>query len=598
LVFKTLPIEFDDFSRARLRDEEAADPFNSLLVRHRERMKDKRRSLQEAASRPGVSHLRLDPVTRTVSRLSIDLLLDSDLQRVVDARLTGLEYSPIEQMTINRRASESVPITSRTRGGAAGAHSIASALALEMAGGVTPPPLAIIARNLGACGELISECIRHLFILAGPDYSEPVIRQTSPTVWQRAVASRATGANIHGYSTIADLLSGLSVSHGSLYQEALQVSRVATEVAVLVYGKSPHPSTIFPCGNGTEASRETFNLILGRTNTLLDYAKVIAAVWDDLVDFFGEADPHLLKTGLHPANLISFGLWDEPDAYTATYATCNEWGERRLSGPGAIVDGEKRTGRLTDLNIGLEEFVDSSAFEKWEQPRFVNDPANNPISPLHPWNKETRLTTADSPSRNSADCTWLAAPRWDRESMECGSLARLWINSAFRYQNCEFIVPTRQGLEISLPKGAQPARRLTWYRPAQPNALERLRAAAYQVGFAGMVAFTSLLSAFECLRRGETRMSNRFTLPDRSLGVGFWENGSGVTLHHLIVKDHLITNYQINGPAEWLASSRDSADGCGVIERALLNTQIRETDNDCADFRGIDLLRAVRSFAP
>ncbi|MBK6799710.1 MAG: hypothetical protein IPG76_23805 [Acidobacteria bacterium] len=39
---------------------------------------------------------------------------------------------------------------------------------LEMAGGITPPPLAIISRNLGSCGEIISETIRHLFIHAGP----------------------------------------------------------------------------------------------------------------------------------------------------------------------------------------------------------------------------------------------------------------------------------------------------------------------------------------------------------------------------------------------------------------------------------------------
>ncbi|MFZ4984137.1 MAG: nickel-dependent hydrogenase large subunit [Blastocatellia bacterium] len=598
MVFKTLPIEFDGFGRARLRDEEAENPYLTGAESQRERSLESQQSWEEKSARPGVRSVRIDPVTRTVSRLAIDLLIDFNLQRVLDARLSGVELSPFELMVLNRRASEAVPITSRTRGGVSGAHAVASVLALEMAGGVAPPPLALIARNLGTCGEMISDCVRQLFILAGPDYSEPVITETSPVLWEQARSRPAPGAEVHGFQTIADLMAGLTPNQGSLYQEALQIGRVATEVAVLLYGKSPHPSTIFPCGNGTEASRETFNMVLGRINSLLDYAKVVAAVWDDLVDFLGETEAGFLQLGTLPANLISGGLWDEPESYTATYSTCNDWGARRLSGPGIVVNGEKRSSRLTDLNIGIEEFVDHSAFGKWENQRFSTDPGNSPISPLHPWNRETCLSSRGSNGSDLTDRTWLTAPRWDREPMECGPLARLWINSVFRYQNCEFIAPVRHGLEISLPKGAQPARRLTWYRPDRPSAMERLRATAYQIGYAGMVAFSSLLAAFECLRRGETRMSNPFTLPDRSVGVGFWEGGSGMISHHLIVRDHQLTNYQINGPAEWLASSRDSAGRTGVIERALVNTPILESTADLQNFRGVDLLRVVRSFAP
>lgn len=598
MIFKTLPIEFDSFGRARLRDEEVENPFLFVDRSQRDRSVERNRLLQEQLSRPGVRRVRLDPVTRTVSKLAIDLLIDFNQQRVLDAHLRGVEFSPFELLAVNRRASEAVPVTSRTRGGVSGAHAIASALALEMAGGVAPPPLAVIARNLGACGELISDSVRHLFILAGPDYSEPVIRESSPHLWQRAQSMRAPGAGLHGYATIAELMAGLTPNLGSLYLESLQVWRVATEVAVLLFGKSPHPSTIFPCGNGTEASRETFNLVLGRINSLLDYAKVAAAVWDDLVDFLGESEPGLLRMGSLPANLISFGLWDDPESYTATYSNCNEWGERRLSGPGVLVDGEKRSGRLTDLNIGLEEFVDRSAYDRWGYQRFPTDPKNSPISPLHPWNKETLLAPDGPGGPDRPDPNWLTAPRWDREAMECGALARLWINSAFGYQNCEFITPLRRGLEISIPKGSQPARRCTWHRPEQPSSLERLRASAYQIGYAGMVAFSSLLSAFECLRRGETRMSNRFTLPDRSVGAGFWESSSGAISHHLIVRDHQLASYQINGPAEWLASSRDSAGRLGVIESALINTPILERAGDPADFQGIDLQRVVRSFAP
>ncbi|MFM8393513.1 MAG: nickel-dependent hydrogenase large subunit, partial [Acidobacteriota bacterium] len=490
-----------------------------------------------------------------------------------------------------------VPITSRTRGGVSGAHAISATLALEMAGGIIPPPLALITRNLGACGEVIADSVRHLFLFAGPDYAEPVVRRSNPALWQRAESTRAAHTPAHGYVTIADLMRSLSPLSGELSLEALQINRLASEISTLVYGKSPHPSTIIPGGNGVDGSRELFTLILGRINTLLDYAKLAVAVWDDLIDFLYEAEPQFQRLGELPANLISAGLWDDPDSYTATYSTCNEWGLRRLSGPGVIINGEKRTSRLTDLNIGLEEFVERTHFALWERERFTSDPLDNPISPFHPWNKETVLAEPRGQA-NPEGMSWLTALRWDRESMECGALARLWINSVFRHQNCEFIIPVRHGLEINLPKGNQPAKRLSWYKPEKPNALERLRATAYQIGYAGMVAYASLLSAFECLRRGETRMSNRFILPDRSLGVGFWENGSGLVTHHLIVRNHTITNYQINGPAEWMASSHDPFGRPGTIEQALLNSPLMEVTGPIEEYRGVDLQRVVRSFAP
>lgn len=595
VVFQSLPVEFDSFGRARLRDEEAEEPYRYTDEARLQRHSQRELAVRELADGPGTRTLRIDPLTRTITPLALEALLDPEHERILDSRIEAVEFSPFETMTGNRRASDAVPIASRTRGGVSGTQAIAAALALEMAGGITPPPLAIITRNLGACGELIADCARHLFLSAGPDYGEPVVRATSPQLWRRAEAARAANAATHGFTTIAEILSSLVPPAGPLYLEALQLTRLATEIVTLVYGKSPHPSTIFPGGNGIEASRETFNLILGRINALLDYAKRVTAIWDDLVEFFYEAEPRYRRVGELPGNFLSVGLWDDPEAYTATYATCNEWGSRRLSSPGVVVNNEKRTNRLTDLNIGLEEFVDHAFYDEWPHQRFSGDPLSNTISPWHPWNKETLIAPEKSAAPRG---TWLAAPRWDREPMETGSIARLWINTLYRHTRCEFINPVRNGLEINVPKGALPAKRLHWRLPERPNALERLRAAAYQIGYAGMVAYASLLSAFKCLRRGETAMSNPFLLPDRSLGVGFWEGGSGAVTHHLVVKNQLITNYQIIGPGEWLASSRDASGGPGVIETALINTPLLETVQPDGEHRGIDILRVVRSFAP
>ncbi len=49
-----------------------------------------------------------------------------------------------------------------------------------------PPPLAIIARNLGERAELVYDHTLHLFLLAGPDYSERIVSRTAPSLWARA----------------------------------------------------------------------------------------------------------------------------------------------------------------------------------------------------------------------------------------------------------------------------------------------------------------------------------------------------------------------------------------------------------------------------
>ncbi|MBK6797329.1 MAG: hypothetical protein IPG76_11220 [Acidobacteria bacterium] len=136
-----------------------------------------------------------------------------------------------------------------------------------MAGGITPPPLAIISRNLESCGEIISETIRHLFIHAGPDYSEEVVSKTTPALWRKARMD-APGLKVHGLETVADIMRGLNPMSGHLYLEALQMLRLANEITTLIFGKSPHASTLFPGGSASEANREAYNQILGRVNSL------------------------------------------------------------------------------------------------------------------------------------------------------------------------------------------------------------------------------------------------------------------------------------------------------------------------------------------
>lgn len=597
MTFKALPIEFDAYGRAHLRDEEDVAPFGVENDPRIQRALNRERALEKLADNPHVRAFNATPVTRSAGNLALRAVVDFEQRRVLDAQIENAQFCGYELIALNREPSDAVHIASRARGSSSVAHTVAAAMALEMSCGVTPPPMAILARNLGSCGEIICESAHHLFVLAGPDYSEAAISRTSLSLWGKAQKTSAPGVEVHGMETIAEVMRGLNPISGHLYLEALQMARLGREIVALMLGKYPHPSAVVPGGVGLEANKETFNQVLGRVNTLLDYAKKVAVLWDDLVDFFYDAEPRYRRVGELPGNLFTVGMWDDPEGYDASYTNAGGWGMQRMAMPGVMINGELRTSRLTDINIGIEEFIEHSYFEKWPEQLFPTDPLNAPLSPWHPWNKQTIPAPVARDWREKY--SWAAAPRWDREPMETGALARLWINTVNANQNCEFITPGRRALEIALPKGQQPPMNLRWLIPERPNTLERNRARAYQLAYAGMVAYANLLQAFDYIRRGEVSMSRRFRVPEKTtIGAGFWECGRGAVTHHLAIRNQQIMNYQIITPSEWMGSPRDAVGMPGIYEAAVMNTPLLEECTRPEDMTGIDILRTLRSFDP
>ena len=82
------------------------------------------------------------------------------------------------------------------------------------------------------------------------------------------------------------------------------------------------------------------------------------------------------------------------------------------------------------------------------------------------------------------------------------------------------------------------------------------------------------------------------------MGVGFWGAGRGWLTHHLELDKGAIVNYQIVTPSTLMACPRDPWGNPGPYEEAVLNTPILENFEKPEDFKGIDVLRAIRSFDP
>jgi hydrogenase large subunit len=64
-----------------------------------------------------------------------------------------------------------------------------------------------------------------------------------------------------------------------------------------------------------------------------------------------------------------------------------------------------------------------------------------------------------------------------------------------------------------------------------------------------------------------------------------------------VLRDGKIANYHPFPPTTWNASPRDVHGTPGPFEDAVQNTPLFE-ENGASDFKGIDILRTVRSFDP
>ena len=596
MCFENLPIEFDAEGKAHLKAG-VANPYD-YQVRTPEEREER---LRVIARRNGqLADVDFDPVTRVAGALAFHSTVDLNERRVVETNSMATLFRGYEVILRGRDPRDAAFISSRACGVCGGVHATTSALALEMALGIKPPPMGILVRNMLLSCEYLYDNPLHLFVLAGPDFSESLVKQTNPEIWTRAESTPAKNADLHGYKTIGAIMTDLNPLTGKLYLEALKMTRVAREAYVLLGGKYPHPETIIPGGVTTTLTTTTFNEFYLRVQQFFDYAKKCVGIWDDVYDFFYECDPRYQECGRLPATMIDFGQWDHEDYYDGTYVNCNTWGEKRWSTPGVLVDGKLVTTRLTDINVGLEEFVEHSYYEAWEDYPFKTDPLGNPLSPHHPWNK----TTIPRPgSQNWKErYSWATTPTWDRRTFEAGAYARVYISAlAKKLPKSDYVASTGESLKLNIAAAELPAMELEWKVPKYWNAFERNRARAYAVAFNLMVTLENLLRAFDLQKRGETKVATPFEIPSKghAIGVGFWGAGRGFLCHHCEIKDGLLANYQIVTPSTVNACPKTPWGAAGAYEQSVLNTPIIETNrgNENA-FQGIDILRVIRSFDP
>ena len=151
---------------------------------------------------------------------------------------------------------------------------------------------------------------------------------------------------------------------------------------------------------------------------------------------------------------------------------------------------------------------------------------------------------------------------------------------------------------MHLPRSAKlPAMDFEWKVPKWSNTLERDRARVYFIGYAAAMAMYFVEQALDRISQGDVKVFQEFKVPDEGIGCGFHEAVRGVLSHHLVVKKGKIANYHPYPPTPWNASPRDRFGTPGPYEDAVQGQPIFE-ENGPANFKGIDIMRTVRSFDP
>ncbi|MFB7404501.1 nickel-dependent hydrogenase large subunit [Streptomyces rubiginosohelvolus] len=552
----------------------------------------------------GLMEMSWDPITRIVGSLGIHTKIDFAAKRVAECYSTSSIFRGYSVFMKGKDPRDAHFITSRICGICGDNHATCSVYAQNMAYGVAPPHLGEWIINLGEAAEYMFDHNIFQENLVGVDYCERMVRETNPGVLELAERTEAPHAADHGYRTIADIMRSLNPLEGEFYREALQVSRYTREMFCLMEGRHVHPSTLYPGGVGTVATIQLFTDYLTRLTRYVEFMKRVVPLHDDLFDFFYEALPGYEEVGRRRVLLGCWGALNDPEFCDFTYANMEDWGRRMFVTPGVVVDGKLVTNSLVDINLGIRILLGSSYYEDWAgMGKFVErDPLGNEIDERHPWNQHT----VPAPQKRDFDdkYSWVMSPRWfdgtDHLALDTGGgpIARLWSTALSGLVDIGYIKATGHSVQINLPRTmTKPEMALEWKIPQWSNAIERNRARTYFQAYAAAAALHFAEQAMEEVRAGRTQTWEQFDVPDESIGCGFTEAVRGVLSHHMVIRDGKIANYHPYPPTPWNGSVRDTYGTPGPYEDAVQNTPIFE-ENPPENFKGIDIMRAVRSFDP
>ncbi|MEJ2776045.1 nickel-dependent hydrogenase large subunit [Sulfolobaceae archaeon RB850M] len=396
----------------------------------------------------------IEPIVRIKPELGIQVTVNIEGEnqvRATEAYAGAGMFRGFEIFMRNKPAPDVIMLSSRECGICGEHHQFIERIAQEMAmGGYAPPPLGLETIILANDAAMVYDATTHLTALGGPDWSSLFFKIAGyypPEIYQ--LAQQTSINTVLQYSeafpdgtpselkfsgitmkTVADIMDGLVPLIGAIWLEGAYTWRIMHEAEVLYYLRIPHPITMVPGGIGVPATVENLQRYLERLVDATAYVKKQVAYWEVLNLFLNDYGNNFgvqayydknfnnlgfAEMGNRPGNFVSYGQSDVSEApsvspsstpvspYDGTYENMGAWGRARVVKPGLVIQTSPNspptlvTNSLTDINLGIRVFIESSFYDDWvnnpqvpsEVSGISEDPIGNPVSPYHPWRKWT-----------------------------------------------------------------------------------------------------------------------------------------------------------------------------------------------------------------
>ncbi len=542
-----------------------------------------------------MTRLVIDPVTRIEGHLRIEAEVDGGVVR--DAWASGTMFRGIELILLGRDPRDAWVFTQRICNVCTMAHALASVRAVEDALGITPPPLAVIVRNLITAFQQVHDHVMHFYHLHALDWvdirlaleAEPAEAaalagglsdwpRNSPAEMEavrdklkRFVASGLLGPLANGYwgheayrlPAAADLM---AAAH---YLQALDWQREVIKAHAVLGGKNPLLQTFLVGGMAIPVDIDSSSALnAARLSTLRSLAETARSFVEQVYipDLLAVAGlyPDWAEIGEGTGNFMVHGdVPMDPSGDPSSFAF-----------PGGVIfDRDLSAVRPFDPELIAEE-VGRSWYEGDSAAKPLDEDTVPRYSGPTPPFEELNVDEAYS---------WIKAPRYDGRPMEVGPLARVLVAYASGVPRIRELVDHVLG---TLGVGPE----------ALFSTLGRTAARGIETLYLAEQVPVMLDQLAQAMAEGDTTIHvggwDPSGWPAEASGAGFHEAPRGTLGHWVRIRDGKIANYQCVVPTTWNASPRDARGVQGPYEAALVGTRVSDPA------RPLEILRTVHSFDP
>jgi hydrogenase large subunit len=492
--------------------------------------------------------VKMDPVTRIEGHLGVtmetkDITTSTGTWTVVDKAYSHTNlFRGWEIILKGRDPRDAFFLTQRICGVCPAPHGETAIQALDHAYGMTPPPAAILARNILHGAYYVYDHMIHTYLLIGPELG--VLAKYPPMV------PPALGK---------DGIKALGL--GSSYAACIQMQRKANKVVALWGGKFPHHTSEYPSGMTVKPTLDRIANTISNMTELWDF--VVNVMVPDFMAIVSKND-HIAETvstlldidfnGLQDlgptyGNFLSYGLfpdYNDYDKWVAVQDGEEGYRDNALIKAGAW-DGDFK--KFTHTKI--KEYVKYSRYD-------------DSITGRHPSQGDVKVVK-DKPGAYG----WMKAPRYEDKVYEVGPLARM-INTYGLNWKIDVTNPvTGESFtfkwKVLNPKG---------------SVVDRVAARVAQtVLFATKTMEWAVeLKQFMHDDIVNAKIPDYSYVPDNAEGMGLWDAPRGALLHYTKIRNKKIDHYQCIVPSTWNLGPRDDMGQPGPVEKALEGTWLPKLD--------------------